>query len=137
MLAARNDLPGAKNDLAYLLADQGQELDRALALAQDAQRAEPENPQMVDTLGYVYYKKGLGQPAIDQFSYAIELSEKAHAPQAAFHYHLGLALRAVGKQADAAAAFEKALALDASFPQAEQARHELEAAKASAASQSS
>jgi len=136
VLAARSDLPGAKNDLAYLLADQGQELDRALSLAQEAQRAEPENPQMVDTLGYVYYKKGLGQPAIDQFSYAIELSEKARAPQAAFHYHLGLALRAVGKQADAAAAFEKALQLDSSFPQAEQARHELEAAKASAASQS-
>jgi tetratricopeptide (TPR) repeat protein len=136
VLAARNDLPGAKNDLAFLLAEDGQQLDRALTLAQEAQQAEPENPEIVDTLGFVYQKKGLNQPAADQFKYAIELSERANAPRADYHYHLGLALHALGKDADAAAAFEAALKLDASFPHAEEARRELEAAKTSAAAQS-
>ena len=136
VLSARSDLPGAKNDLAFLLAEDGQQLDRALSLAQEAQQAEPENPEMIDTLGFVYHKKGLNQPAVDQFKYAIELSERANAPRADFHYHLGLALRALGKDADAAAAFESALKLDASFAHAEEARRELEAAKTSAAAQS-
>ena len=136
VLAARSDLPGAKNDLAFILAEDGQQLDRALTLAQEAQHAEPENPEMVDTLGFVYHKKGLDQPAVDQFRFAIELSEHAKTPRPEYFYHLGLSLRALGKDADAAAAFEKALGLDASFPQADQARRELEAAKSSAAAHS-
>jgi tetratricopeptide (TPR) repeat protein len=130
-LAQRSDLPGAKNDLAWLLADQGADLERALTLAQEAQQAEPENPDFVDTLGYVYLRKGLHEPALQQISYAVELTEGAR-PE--FHYHLGLALRALGREGEAVAAFERALALDANFPDAEQARRELEAARSSLAS---
>ena len=137
VVTARSDLPGAKNDLAFLLAEDDQQLDRALSLAQEAQQAEPENPEIVDTLGFVYHKKGLNQPAVEQFNYAIELSERANAPRADYPYHLGLALRALGKDAEAATAFERALKLDASFPHAADARRELEAAKVEAAKKTS
>jgi tetratricopeptide (TPR) repeat protein len=133
-LAQRSDLPGAKNDLAWLLAEQGIELERALTLAQEAQQAEPENPDFVDTLGYVYLRKGLHEPALQQLSYAVELTEGSGAARPEFHYHLGLALRALGRQGEAITAFERALALDADFPDAEQARRELEAARSSLAS---
>lgn len=133
-LQQRNDLPGAKNDLAWLLADAGQDLERAQKLAQEAQRAEPENPDFVDTLGFVYLRRGLYEPAVQQLEYAVDLADRAQLARPEFHYHLGLALRALGRQGDAAAAFERALALDAEFPHAEEARRELEAARSSSAS---
>src|SRR5690606_8279206 len=103
-------------------------------LAQEAQRAEPENPDFVDTLGFVYLRRGLYEPAVQQLEYAVDLADRAQLARPEFHYHLGLALRALGRQGDAAAAFERALALDAEFPHAEEARRELEAARSSSAS---
>ena len=131
-LAERPDLADAKNDLAYLLARDGTDLDRALQLAQEAQQALPNVPEVADTLGYVYLRKGLNEAAIEQFRFAIDLSEQAKRPQAALEHHLGLALRAAGRNEEAAAAFEKALAIDAHFPDADAARKELEAVRASA-----
>lgn len=132
-LAARDDLPGAKNDLAWLLAETGADLDRAVTLAQEASRAEPDNADFIDTLGYVYLRKGLHEPALEQFRFAVELSERAGQKQPLFHHHMGLALRALGRQGDAAAAFARALELDAAFPQADEARREMEAARSAAA----
>jgi hypothetical protein len=58
-LAERSDLPGARNDLAYVLATQGVELDRALRLAQEAYKALDDEAATADTLGFVYLRKGL------------------------------------------------------------------------------
>ena len=41
VLASRSDLPGAKNDLAWILADEGDDLERALALARRRSRPSP------------------------------------------------------------------------------------------------
>ncbi len=121
----------AKNDLAYLLARQGDDLDRALRLAQEAQEELGLNPNVVDTLGFVFLRKGLAGPAVEQLRYAVSLAEESgqEAP-ALLRYHLGLALRALGREAEAAQEFEKALAVDPNFPDAEAARRELEAARA-------
>jgi tetratricopeptide (TPR) repeat protein len=134
VLAARADLPGAKNDLAWILASEGTDLERALTLAQEAQQAEPESPEVADTLGFVYLKKGLNDPAREQFEYAIELSQRRRGTidRPEYHYHLGLALKALGRSEEATAAFERALALDAKFADAEDARRQLEAAKSGA-----
>ena len=137
VLAARSDLPGAKNDLAWILAEEGTDLERSLALAQEAQQAEPENAEIADTLGYVYLKKGLSDPALQQFKYAVELAGRAandvQVERPEYHYHLGLALKALGRNDEAAVAFERALQLDAKFANADDARRELEAAKTAAA----
>lgn len=137
VIAARADLPGAKNDLAWILAGEGTDLERALSLAQEAQQAEAESPEVADTLGYVYLKKGLFDPALQQFKYALELAQRASndaiVERPEYHYHMGLALQALGRGSEAASAFERALALDGKFADADDARRQLEAAKSAAA----
>jgi tetratricopeptide (TPR) repeat protein len=134
-LAERPDLAGAKNDLAYLLAQEGSNLERALTLAQEAQRALSTDPNAADTLAYVYLRKGLLEPALQQSRYAIQLAEESGQPvQAAYQHHLGLVLRALGRNAEAASAFERALDLDPNFSEAAEARRELEAARTAAKS---
>ncbi len=127
VLAERSDLPGVKNDLAFLLASRGTDLERALTLAREAREAMPRSPQVADTLGYVYLKKDLPGPAADQFREALAVLPEEHRAWPSTQYHLGLALRAQGKDAEAAEAFEKALATAREFPEAADARSQLEA----------
>jgi tetratricopeptide (TPR) repeat protein len=138
VIAARADLPGAKNDLAWILAVEGSDLERSLNLAKEAQQAEPESPEVADTLGYVYLKKGLHDPALQQFEYALELAQRSTSDaieeRPEYHYHAGLALTALGRANEAAPYFERALAIDAKFAEADDARRQLEAAKSAAAS---
>jgi tetratricopeptide (TPR) repeat protein len=47
--------------------------------------------------------------------------------QPSFHYHLGLALREMGRDRQAGRAFQKALEIDPDFPDAEDARRLLRA----------
>ncbi len=127
-LAKEPDLAATQNDLAYLLAEEGRELDRALELAKQAQEVLSEDPFAADTLGFVFLKRGLDQPAADQFRHAVELAEARETPRAEFQHHLGLALRRLGREAEAAEAFRSALAIDAEFAQAGEARRQLKAA---------
>jgi tetratricopeptide (TPR) repeat protein len=117
----------AKNDLAFLLASSGSELDRALGLAEDAQRAKPDDPAVADTVGYVYLKKGRNEVALQQFRYAIEVGEAGGMTSPSVHYHLGLALSELGREAEARQAFEKALAIDPAFHDAADAKRRLAA----------
>ena len=54
----------AANNLAMMLLQEGQSLDRALELAQTAKQQEPDNPNFNDTLGAVYLRKGLADLAV-------------------------------------------------------------------------
>jgi len=47
----------ALNNLAYLNADSGQNLDQAMTFAQRAKQKAPDNPDVADTLGYVLLSK--------------------------------------------------------------------------------
>jgi tetratricopeptide (TPR) repeat protein len=131
-LASGGELPGVKNDVAYLLAEEGRDLDRALELAREAREALP-GPQPADTLGWVYLKRGLPGPAASQFQEALEMIESNHGAWPTIQYHLGLALKAQGKTEEAARAFEKALAAAVPFPDQDAARQELESLRAAAA----
>jgi tetratricopeptide (TPR) repeat protein len=73
---------------------------------------------------------GRYEAALQQFRYAVELAEASSRGGApAYHYHLGLTLSALERDAEAAEAFETALALDPRFPGADDARRQLEAAR--------
>jgi tetratricopeptide (TPR) repeat protein len=113
----------AANNLAYLLADADGDLGEALQLAQTARRTLPEDPYVMDTLGWVYYKRGLYDSAIAEFTGSIEKLPD----NATIHYHLGLALHKKGDVDRARAALERALALDPGFAEADAARRILEA----------
>ena len=110
---------GARNNLAWLLAEEGQDLDSALALARAAQRLDP-SPDVLDTLGWVYLKRGESGEAVKAFELAVE--KRPDSPS--MRYRLGSALSQAGDKQRAREMFETALATGA-FPEAEATRREL------------
>lgn len=79
----------AKNNLAYLLADSGGDLDRALELAQQAKEQLPDDGNVADTLGWVLLQRGLFSAAIGYLQEAAErLPENAFEIQGVVHNHL-------------------------------------------------
>jgi tetratricopeptide (TPR) repeat protein len=123
----------AANNLAWLYAIHGKgNLDEAVRLAQSAVQASPEVPSFVDTLGWVYYKKGLYGPAAEQLKKAIAVDETAarrnnSSPTPTYRYHLGVTLAAKGEKAAARREIENALRLSEKvpFPEANEARKTL------------
>jgi tetratricopeptide (TPR) repeat protein len=111
----------AANNLAFILADQDRDLDEALRLAQLAKRLLPGSPHVMDTLGWVYYKKGLYDSAIGEFSDSLEKIPE----NAAVNYHLGMAYYKKGENSKARTELEKALRLDENFMGADEARRVL------------
>jgi len=87
-LALDPDNAAAMNNLAFNLAETGQNLDRALTLAETVARKFPSEPGVIDTLGWVYVQRGLDQSAIRVLGALV----KKHPNVAAYHYHLGVAL---------------------------------------------
>jgi len=114
-----SELLFVKNDLAFLLAKQGRDLDRALALAKAAVESPGASISTVDTLGYVYLKRGEADVAVWQFRQAIAESSP---PVPDYYYHLGMALLDLGQQDKAREALEQALTLNPEFAEAHAAR---------------
>jgi len=99
----------AKNNLAYLFADQGQNLDRALDLAQEAKELLPNSANAADTLGWVLFKRGVPAAAISYLQEA-EAGTEADSPSlGVVRYHLALAYEQNGDTELAQAAAERAL----------------------------
>jgi tetratricopeptide (TPR) repeat protein len=115
----------AANNLAWLYAvrEKGN-LDEAVRLAQGVVQKDPNTPGFTDTLGWVYYKKGLYAAAAEQLQKAVSLNEAAarnsnSAPSATYHYHLGMALKAKGDKSGSRRELEASLRLSAKSPFAE------------------
>ena len=94
----------ALNYLAYMWAERGVTLDRALAYSIRSLDIEPENAAYLDTLGWIYYKQGQYELALAQLSKAFSLM--AEDPTIADH--LGDAYAALGKRESALTAWSKA-----------------------------
>jgi cellulose synthase operon protein C len=125
-LSIQPDEPLASNNLAYLMLEQGGNVDVALAMAETARRGMPDSPNTADTLGWAYYQKGVYQSAISQFQEALRLGEKGGAPDdAVVHYHLGLAYQKANQNALARQQLERALKLSPNYADARKALSEL------------
>jgi tetratricopeptide (TPR) repeat protein len=109
-IAAEPDLAVAKNNLAYLLAERGQDLDRALDLAQEAKAKLPDNPNAADTLGWVLYKKNVPAAAINYLREAIGGLPPEDPNLPLVRHHLALAYEANEERDEAIAALEQAVA---------------------------
>jgi Flp pilus assembly protein TadD len=109
----------ASNDLAWYLAETDSELDLALELATRASTRQPD-ANTLDTLGWVHYKRGSMDSAIESFNKALELQPDS----ASIRYRLGLALSKAGSDQQARAALEQAIGGE-SFPELNDARAEL------------
>ena len=101
--------PLVLNNLAYLLSENGGNLDVALRLAQRARRSSPDEPHFTDTLGWIYLRK-------QKTAAALEIFEKlavAYPHNSTYHYHLGSALIAAGDKARARQELQTALSAGA------------------------
>ncbi|HTV01346.1 MAG TPA: tetratricopeptide repeat protein [Luteitalea sp.] len=108
----------ASNNLAWMYASRGEQLDRALQLAQAAKAEAPDEPEVNDTLAYVYIQKQLPALAIEPLKLAVDKVPS----RPAFHYRLGLAYAQTGNKDAARKSLQQALQLQTDFPQAEDAR---------------
>ncbi len=125
-LNLQSDNPTASNNLAYLILQQGGNVDLALAMAQTARRGIPDSPNFADTLGWAYYQKGVYKSAISLFQESLRLSEKqGGADDADVHYHLGLAYQKANQPALARQQLERALKIKPNSPDAASARKAL------------
>ncbi len=93
------------NNLAFLMAEHGGDLDDALTKAQRAKQLLPSMGEVSDTLGWIYLKKNLSQQAIDIFK---ELTTKAP-NQSTYRYHYGMALSQKGDKLNAIKELQQAL----------------------------
>jgi tetratricopeptide (TPR) repeat protein len=96
----------AMNNLAFDLAETGTDLDRALTLAERVARKYPNEPGVIDTLGWVYVKRGLNQSAIQVLRGLV----KKYPNEPAYRYHLAVALLQDKQTSDAKREFVTALA---------------------------
>lgn len=93
LLTNNPDHIGASNDLAYLLAESGSELERAMKLARSAVDHEPDRAAYLDTLGWVLYKRGDFAAAREALLRAVSDEENA---QPIIFDHLGDAAYQLG-----------------------------------------
>ena len=110
--------PVAANNLAWIYASRGEQLDRALQLAQSAKAMAPDNPEINDTLGFIYIKKQLPGLAIPPLTLAVERQPT----NPSFQYHLGLAYANAGNKEAARQRLDRALKLKPDFDGADDAR---------------
>jgi tetratricopeptide (TPR) repeat protein len=108
----------AANNLAWLYAERNENLDIALQLAQTAKAQLPASYEVDDTLGWVYYKKGLSTLAVAAFQRSVQLQPD----NASYVGHLGLAYAQSGDKVKARQSLERALKLKADFDGADEAR---------------
>jgi Flp pilus assembly protein TadD len=97
VLKVQPDDPVALNNLAYYDADNDKDLDTALSYAQRAQKQSPQNLNIEDTIGLIYYKKNLLDESSRLFT---ELVTKVP-NNPTFHLHLAMALYKKGDKPQA------------------------------------
>ncbi len=125
-LEIQPDNPLASNNLAYVMLEQGGNVDVALAMAQTARRGMPDSSSVADTLGWAYYQKGVYKSAIDLFQESLRLNEKrGEVDNPTVHYHLGLAYQKVNQPAQARQQLERALRINPNNSDARKALSEL------------
>jgi tetratricopeptide (TPR) repeat protein len=95
------------NNLAYLLSRDPARIEEALGLARKAKDQVPDSPEVLDTLGWLYYRKGMYDLAAQELERALS---KADWP--AIQFHLGLAYNRLGNTEKGRRLLAAALAKD-------------------------
>jgi len=88
------DDAGVNNDLGYLYAEQGKNLEKAESMIRKAVQEEPDRPAYLDSLGWVLFKRGKVKESLEPLQKAVELQKveekKGSAPpDATIREHLG------------------------------------------------
>ncbi|MBW2273209.1 MAG: tetratricopeptide repeat protein [Deltaproteobacteria bacterium] len=112
----------AHSQLAWALARQGKDLERALEHAREADRLAPDNGSVLDTLAWIVYLKGNPEDALVLARRAVQV--KPVTPTR--FYHLAVIEHALGNNASAKVNLHRALDEPAQFGDAAKARELLE-----------
>lgn len=98
------------NNAAYIIAQSGKDLDKAMEYAQKAYNSIPNNPGIMDTYAFVLLKKGEYQAALDLLIKSKQIFEKqsAFAP-ADLYDHLGIANEKLGNKEMAISSYKQAV----------------------------
>lgn len=98
----------ANNDLGYLWADQGKNLDQALVMIHKALAMEPDNAAYLDSLGWVLFKLGQTEEAVKKLEQACGTKS---GDDPTLNEHLGDCYAKLGRTEDAKQTWAKALEL--------------------------
>lgn len=104
--------PDALNYLGYSLAEQGQDLDKALDMIRTALTKEPDNPFFLDSLAWTLFKMG----RMDEALHTIEKAIGHKVKDAIIWEHYGDIAAAAGHKAVARKAYRTALELGSDTP---------------------
>jgi Flp pilus assembly protein TadD len=111
----------AANNLAWIYAENSGNMDLALRLAQTARTALPNQPEVHDTLGWVYVKRNELPLAIASLRRSLDL-DPANLEAS---YHLGLAYEMKGDRAEARQLLQQYLKLDSNSERSAEVRRRL------------
>jgi tetratricopeptide (TPR) repeat protein len=112
----------AYNNLAWLYAQQGTNLDEAMTFAEKARELSPGDGDILDTLGLIYYlKQDYSKALINLESARVSLPSNP-----TIRYHLGMAYHKSNSPEKARGELQKALEIDRNFSEADKARQILE-----------
>ncbi len=101
------DDAGVNNDLGYLYAEQGKNLDRSEMMTRKALDQDPENASYLDSLGWVLYQRGKINEALEP----LEKAAKDPNATATIHDHLGDAYFRLKRYAEADQSWSRAEAI--------------------------
>jgi Flp pilus assembly protein TadD len=121
-LALNPGQPSVLNYLGYSLVEHRIKLDEALAMIQQAARAEPDSGAIIDSLGWVLYRLGRYQEAVGHMERAAALEPV----DPIINDHLGDVLWAVGREIEARFQWQRALSFEPDETEATRIRRKLE-----------
>jgi tetratricopeptide (TPR) repeat protein len=137
VIARKPDHYSALNYVGYTWAERGERLDEAEVMIRRAIELKPDDGFITDSLGWLFYQRGLKQIAAGQseaarasFHNAIKELERAlgqlDKADPVITWHLGDAYRSVSRFQDALRSYEQALALGPKESDAEKIRAQIE-----------
>lgn len=107
LLKTRPADPVLLNALGYTLADHRRNLGRAEDLIRSALAKTPDNPAVLDSLGWVHYRRGRANEALPWLERAHRISQDSEIAA-----HWGEVLWTLGRESEARAVWARALARD-------------------------
>lgn len=105
VLAVDPEHADALNYIGYTYADQGIHLEKAEKLIQKALEKKPENGYIIDSLGWLYYRKGW----LEEAAACIERAAQLIPNDPVVLEHLGDVYKKLGRQEEAMEAYQRAL----------------------------
>lgn len=111
VLELKPDNAAALNALGYTLADRTDRLEEAYQYIREAYRLAPEDPAVIDSLGWVEYLRGNHEVALKNLRSAMELM-----PDPEIAAHLGEVLWVTGKKKEAQQVWQRGLHLEPGSP---------------------